>query len=198
MSGVVAYRADSLWRCRPVHPRTTGNLERCAGVAQWQSPSLPSWSCGFDSRRPLQGQCAFSAEPSAPVIHSATTVQLSHDPFSARGRRLDPISRLVGQEPLKPLHQRPELPFNVLGGAENPHRLFSVKSVGRPWWRHYDSAPQGQFRQPVHRLSTPIGCINSGRLEAIVAVNSPTSPMPVNIRPVPTTLAPPIIAYAHT
>jgi hypothetical protein len=25
-----------------------------AGVAQWQSPSLPSWSCGFDSRRPLQ------------------------------------------------------------------------------------------------------------------------------------------------
>lgn len=24
-----------------------------AGVAQWQSPSLPSWSCGFDSRRPL-------------------------------------------------------------------------------------------------------------------------------------------------
>src|SRR5919109_1855934 len=27
---------------------------RLAGVAQWQSPSLPSWSCGFDSRRPLQ------------------------------------------------------------------------------------------------------------------------------------------------
>src|SRR3954466_15751505 len=25
-----------------------------AGVAQWQSPSLPSWWCGFDSRRPLQ------------------------------------------------------------------------------------------------------------------------------------------------
>ena len=24
-----------------------------AGVAQWQSPSLPSWSCGFESRRPL-------------------------------------------------------------------------------------------------------------------------------------------------
>jgi hypothetical protein len=24
-----------------------------AGVAQWQSPSLPSWSCGFDSRHPL-------------------------------------------------------------------------------------------------------------------------------------------------
>jgi hypothetical protein len=25
-----------------------------AGVAQWQSPSLPSWLCGFDSRRPLR------------------------------------------------------------------------------------------------------------------------------------------------
>ena len=24
-----------------------------AGVAQWQSSSLPSWWCGFDSRRPL-------------------------------------------------------------------------------------------------------------------------------------------------
>ena len=29
---------------------------RHAGVAQWQSPSLPSWPCGFDSRRPLQGR----------------------------------------------------------------------------------------------------------------------------------------------
>ena len=27
---------------------------RCAGVAQWQSSSLPSWLCGFDSRHPLQ------------------------------------------------------------------------------------------------------------------------------------------------
>jgi integrase len=27
---------------------------RHAGVAQWQSPSLPSWPCGFDSRHPLQ------------------------------------------------------------------------------------------------------------------------------------------------
>jgi hypothetical protein len=27
---------------------------RHADVAQWQSPSLPSWSCGFDSRHPLQ------------------------------------------------------------------------------------------------------------------------------------------------
>ena len=28
-----------------------------AGVAQWQSPSLPSWLCGFDSRRPLHLIC---------------------------------------------------------------------------------------------------------------------------------------------
>jgi hypothetical protein len=31
-------------------PASIGSI---AGVAQWQSPSLPSWSCGFDSRRPL-------------------------------------------------------------------------------------------------------------------------------------------------
>jgi hypothetical protein len=35
-----------------VGPRA-GSLPRLAGVAQWQSPSLPSWSCGFDSRHPL-------------------------------------------------------------------------------------------------------------------------------------------------
>jgi hypothetical protein len=27
-----------------------------AGVAQWQSSSLPSWLCGFDSHHPLQLQ----------------------------------------------------------------------------------------------------------------------------------------------
>ncbi len=26
---------------------------RYAGVVQWQNPSLPSWSCGFDSHHPL-------------------------------------------------------------------------------------------------------------------------------------------------
>src|SRR5215472_10994891 len=28
--------------------------DRSAGVAQWQSSSLPSWLCGFDSHHPLQ------------------------------------------------------------------------------------------------------------------------------------------------
>ena len=32
----------------------TATLVLLADVAQWQSPSLPSWSCGFDSRHPLQ------------------------------------------------------------------------------------------------------------------------------------------------
>ena len=34
-----------------------------AGVAQWQSPSLPSWSCGFDSRHPLSRFCWSAARP---------------------------------------------------------------------------------------------------------------------------------------
>jgi hypothetical protein len=34
-----------------------------AGVAQWQSSSLPSWWCGFNSRRPLP------SDPSIPSIH---------------------------------------------------------------------------------------------------------------------------------
>ncbi len=48
----------------PKPPRPSPTVERSlvagtvrphrAGVAQWQSPSLPSWSCGFDSRHPLQ------------------------------------------------------------------------------------------------------------------------------------------------
>ncbi len=37
-----------------------------AGVAQWQSPSLPSWPCGFDSRHPLHAftQVNLSVRPS--------------------------------------------------------------------------------------------------------------------------------------
>ena len=33
--------------------------ELSAGVVQWQNPSLPSWSCGFDSHHPLHffAQC---------------------------------------------------------------------------------------------------------------------------------------------
>jgi hypothetical protein len=33
-------------------------LPLAAGVAQWQSPSLPSWLCGFDPRHPLSGRDA--------------------------------------------------------------------------------------------------------------------------------------------
>jgi hypothetical protein len=38
---------------------TRAGLPRHADVAQWQSPSLPSWSCGFDSRHPLQFRSTF-------------------------------------------------------------------------------------------------------------------------------------------
>jgi hypothetical protein len=38
------------------HPPMGWSLQcpSSAGVAQWQSPSLPSWLCGFDPRHPLQ------------------------------------------------------------------------------------------------------------------------------------------------
>jgi site-specific DNA recombinase len=42
-------RPDSVSRRARLFPQ-----DASAGVAQWQSPSLPSWSCGFDSRHPLQ------------------------------------------------------------------------------------------------------------------------------------------------
>ena len=61
---------------RGVDSASPGNLGPSAGVAQWQSPSLPSWSCGFDSRRPLQGQRTFSGDLSAQMGRCATTVQL--------------------------------------------------------------------------------------------------------------------------
>ena len=50
--------------CRPDSVKATKRLKSqalpfqdrhgTAGVAQWQSPSLPSWPCEFDSRHPLQ------------------------------------------------------------------------------------------------------------------------------------------------
>src|SRR5690349_10735801 len=43
-------------RVRPGLPLRWSVLH--AGVAQWQSPSLPSWPCGFDSRHPLSPSAA--------------------------------------------------------------------------------------------------------------------------------------------
>lgn len=34
-------------------------MSQFAGVAQWQSPSLPSWLCGFDPRHPLSGASSY-------------------------------------------------------------------------------------------------------------------------------------------
>src|SRR6266404_3977956 len=42
---------SSGWLTRQAH---TLRCRVVAGVAQWQSSSLPSWPCGFDSHRPLQ------------------------------------------------------------------------------------------------------------------------------------------------
>ena len=39
-----------------------------AGVAQWQSSSLPSWLCGFDSRHPL-GTSEGAALTDRPLLH---------------------------------------------------------------------------------------------------------------------------------
>ena len=36
-------------------------VAQLAGVAQWQSSSLPSWLRGFDSRHPLEATCAGSS-----------------------------------------------------------------------------------------------------------------------------------------
>ena len=41
--------------CRP------DSVHHPAGVAQWQSSSLPSWSCEFDSRHPLDKTSPFAA-----------------------------------------------------------------------------------------------------------------------------------------
>ncbi len=46
--------------------RSTSILYGCAGVAQWQSSSLPSWSRGFDSHHPLHSPSAQLRERLAP------------------------------------------------------------------------------------------------------------------------------------
>ena len=47
---------------------------RSAGVAQWQSSSLPSWLCGFDPRRPLPANALlrgdYSLQPIIPFTAS--------------------------------------------------------------------------------------------------------------------------------
>ena len=52
---------------------TQGRPGRRAGVAQWQSSSLPSWSCGFDSRRPLHRVMAGQAPCGGSIRRSGRT-----------------------------------------------------------------------------------------------------------------------------
>jgi hypothetical protein len=65
---------------------------RYAGVAQWQSSSLPSWSCGFDSRHPLHpegpGQPPLRRPgPSACLAIHASSCDLRAISSSKRSRR---------------------------------------------------------------------------------------------------------------
>jgi hypothetical protein len=48
-----------------------------AGVAQWQSPSLPSWPCEFDSRHPLHSEI-----PSHLVISDANPNKMIDSAYS--------------------------------------------------------------------------------------------------------------------
>jgi hypothetical protein len=57
-----------------------------AGVAQWQSPSLPSWPCGFDSRHPLHAT-------SRDTVHRCLATSFTC-PARRRGERPQPDSGL--------------------------------------------------------------------------------------------------------
>ena len=59
-----------------------------AGVAQWQSSSLPSWSCGFDSRRPLSTNVV-----SKSMSRHGAGLRLSDPGISARWWRHRPRGR---------------------------------------------------------------------------------------------------------
>jgi hypothetical protein len=70
-----------------------GTTARCAGVAQWQSSSLPSWSCGFDSRHPLRALTQASGTLPGPGLR-----RLSHldHPRAIRAITAAPGARLAG------------------------------------------------------------------------------------------------------
>jgi hypothetical protein len=52
-------------------PPVCAHLCSPAGVAQWQSSSLPSWLCGFDSRHPLSPPPALVRRPLRRLPRSA-------------------------------------------------------------------------------------------------------------------------------
>jgi hypothetical protein len=64
-----------------------------AGVAQWQSPSLPSWSCEFDSRHPLQWHNPLSGAISRSVIERG-----GGGIRSRQAGHLGPIMRCAGAD----------------------------------------------------------------------------------------------------
>jgi hypothetical protein len=109
-----------------------------AGVAQWQSSSLPSWSCGFDSRHPLP----FPAGQRV-VLRSSAAVAGHLDHLCARyvARRHASIRVSIGATHL-PSWVRPLLETSMYVGACQSGRGGFVVGVRRELPARSGGGPQ--------------------------------------------------------
>ena len=124
------------------------SLEGSAGVAQWQSPSLPSWSCGFDSRRPLQVSARFfaSGQTAGPLCNWQRPPTENSGHASSRSRFRPSLSAL----------RRRSTSCSSLMKA----MASSRSKAHRPRVGYGNRAPLGfQFGVSVHGLSLPHRCV---------------------------------------
>src|SRR5579875_3460287 len=91
-------------------------LRLLAGVAQWQSPSLPSWSCGFDSRRPLQLRCYFCKR--SPETGCLGGVYTSSDPPGSVDTLTAVLRAAVAPGTAQESDHRHKAPAGSFGGAQ--------------------------------------------------------------------------------
>ena len=75
------YATPRVWPSKQCRGTATLHFALPAGVAQWQSPSLPSWPCRFDPGHPLHRSTALAHAPNRP--HAGTKgpgmTQRGHD-----------------------------------------------------------------------------------------------------------------------
>jgi hypothetical protein len=137
---------------------------RRAGVAQWQSPSLPSWLCGFDSRRPLPPETPDQRQYDQPQPVAIRTPSPSCVPVACRS----PVCCALAAGSSERLPHRPSDRLVTLSGG-----MLIDQRCPRAGMSHaFHQLPQAGTSSSRHRVSgvPQIVKMQSGKAHAVAGL----------------------------